>query len=137
MIASNTKVTITDAQFARDYILPATKDKTHVALRFLPHEYTRLSCWALQLVVPLCTILYWLRDTHHLDQFLTIDKHLKETHLENNLFVLKGLSSGITMRCTNSCTATIAQTRRLITASNRETCSPKERSSPKVVVVDY
>ena len=39
---SNTKMTTTDAQFARDYILPATKDKTqgHVALRFLPHEYT-------------------------------------------------------------------------------------------------
>jgi len=49
----NTKVTITDAQFARDYVLPATKDTTHVSLRFLPHGYTRLSWWALQLMVPL------------------------------------------------------------------------------------
>jgi len=53
---SNTKVTITDAQFARDYVLPATKDKADVALRFLPHEYTRPSWWALQIVVPLCAI---------------------------------------------------------------------------------
>jgi hypothetical protein len=90
--------------------LPATKDKTHIALRFLLHEYTRLSWWALQLVVPLCAItlpiaFYIGYDTHNLDHLLTIDKHLKDTYLENNLFVLKGLPSGITMQCTNSCTA--------------------------------
>jgi len=44
----NTKVTITDAQFARDYVLPATKDIIHVSLRFLPHEYTSVSWWALE-----------------------------------------------------------------------------------------
>jgi len=46
MIASkafNTKMTITDTQFARDRVLPVNKDKAHVSLRFLPHEYTRLS----------------------------------------------------------------------------------------------
>jgi len=65
---------------------------------------------------------------------LTIDKHLKETHLENNLFMFKSVLSGITMQCTNSGTAIIPQTHRLITASNRETCSPKEPSSPKVLL---
>jgi hypothetical protein len=75
--------------------------------------------------------------THYLDQLLTIDKHLKETHLENNLFVLKGLPSGITMRCTNSCTAIAHQTRRLLPPSSRETCNPKEPSLQRVVVVDY
>jgi len=54
----NTEVTITDAEFARDYVLPATKDKPHVPLRFLPHEHTRLSWLALQLVVLLCTIAF-------------------------------------------------------------------------------
>jgi hypothetical protein len=134
MIASktfNTKMTITDTQFARDHVLPVTKDKAHVSLRFLPHEYL---CAACAITLPIA--FYVDYDTHNLDQ-PTIDKHLKETHLENNLFVLKSLLSGITMRCTNSITEIPPQIRRLIPASSRETCSPKEPSLPRVVVVDH
>jgi hypothetical protein len=57
MIASKTFNTkVIDTQFARDHVLPVTKDKTHVSFRLLLHEYTRLSWWALQVVVPLCAI---------------------------------------------------------------------------------
>jgi len=63
--------------------------------------------------ITLAIAFYVGYDTHNLDQ-LIIAKHVMKTHLEKNLFVLKGLLSGITMRCTNSITEIPPQIRRLI-----------------------